>query len=79
MPTAASEIRLIEAFAPTRVIGLTLNHEGLADAELEVAIQRHQTELGLPVTDAVSCSPQALVAMVVRAFPQLHSQPCEAG
>ncbi len=78
MPSAASEIRLIEAFAPTRVIGLTLNHEGLDDAQLDAAIQRHQTELGLPVTDAVSCSPQALVAMVLQAFPRLQARPCAA-
>jgi uncharacterized NAD-dependent epimerase/dehydratase family protein len=79
MPSAASEIRLIEAFAPTRVIGLTLNHEGLDDAQLDAAILSHQAELGLPVTDAVSGSPQALVAMVLRAFPQLHTpQPCGA-
>jgi uncharacterized NAD-dependent epimerase/dehydratase family protein len=73
MPTAASEIRLIEAFAPTRVIGLTLNHEGLNDTQLNAAILSHQAELGLPVTDAVSGSPQALVAMVLRAFPQLQT------
>ena len=84
MPSAASEIRLIEAFAPTRVIGLTLNHEGLDDAQLDAAILSHQAELGLPVSDAVSGSPQALVAMVLRAFPQLHTpqlqplEPCGA-
>jgi uncharacterized NAD-dependent epimerase/dehydratase family protein len=79
MPSAASEIRLIEAFAPTRVIGLTLTHEGLDDAQLNAEILLHQSELGLPVTDAVSCSPQALVAMVLRAFPQLQPlQPCGA-
>ena len=76
MPKPADEIRLIEAFALTRVIGLTLNHEGLDDAQLNAAILHHQSELQLPVTDAVRCSPQALVAMVLRAFPQLHPQPC---
>lgn len=80
VPTPASEIRLIEAFALTRVIGLTLNHEGLNDAQLEAAILRHQDELSLPVTDPVRCSPQSLVAMVLRAFPQLQPkrqlQPC---
>jgi hypothetical protein len=70
MPSAASEISLIEAFAPTRVIGLTLNHEGLDDAQLDAASLSHQAELGLPVTDAVSGSPQALVAMV-EASPQI--------
>lgn len=71
MPTPASEIRLIEAFAPTRVIGLTLNHEGMDDGELRAAIALHQRELAIPVTDAVSGPPEALVEMVVQAFPAL--------
>jgi uncharacterized NAD-dependent epimerase/dehydratase family protein len=71
MPTPASEIRLIESFAPTRVIGLTLNHEGMDDAEVSAAIALYAAELAIPVTDAVSRAPSALVAMVLRAFPEL--------
>jgi len=71
MPTPASEIRLIEAFAPTRVIGLTLNHEGMDDAALNEAIALLQGELAIPVTDAVSRPPDALVEMVLQAFPEL--------
>lgn len=73
MPTPASEIRLIESFAPTRVIGLTLNHEGMDDAQISAAIALYAAELAIPVTDAVSRAPAALVAMVVRAFPELGS------
>ena len=71
MPTPASEIRLIESFAPTRVIGLTLNHEGMNDAQISAAIALYAAELAIPVTDAVSRAPSALVAMVLRAFPEL--------
>jgi len=71
MPTPASEIRLIESFAPTRVIGLTLNHEGMNDAQISAAIALYAAELAIPVTDAVSRAPAALVAMVLRAFPEL--------
>ncbi|WP_341899500.1 DUF1611 domain-containing protein [Synechococcus sp. UW140] len=71
MPTPASEIKLIESFAPTRVIGLTLNHEGMDDAEVSAAIALYSAELAIPVTDAVSRAPAALVAMVLRAFPEL--------
>ena len=35
MPTVASEIALIEAFADTRVIGVTINHEEMTAAELD--------------------------------------------
>lgn len=72
MPTPASEIALIESFASTRVIGLTLNHEHLDDVEVDAAIARYATELGLPVTDALTRSPDRLVDMVVEAFPEIR-------
>jgi uncharacterized NAD-dependent epimerase/dehydratase family protein len=71
MPTAASEINLIQTFADTKVIGLTINHENMTDAEVSAAIQRYQGELGIPATDALTRSPDRLVEMVVQAFPEL--------
>jgi uncharacterized NAD-dependent epimerase/dehydratase family protein len=62
MPTPASEIALIERFADTKVIGLTLNHENLTDAELEAAITMYELELGLPTTDALARPTDHLVA-----------------
>jgi hypothetical protein len=41
------------------------------DAELSAAIALYAADLGIPVTDAVSRAPSALVAMVLRAFPEL--------
>jgi uncharacterized NAD-dependent epimerase/dehydratase family protein len=75
MPSPASEIRLIEAFAPTRVIGLTINHEGMDEAAVSAAIALYEAELGIPATDALKRSPDRLVQMVVRAFPELGSVP----
>ena len=74
MPTPQSEIRLIEAFASTRVIGLTLNHEAMDAAETSAAISLYEAELAIPVTDALTCSPERLVQMVVRAFPELGEE-----
>jgi uncharacterized NAD-dependent epimerase/dehydratase family protein len=71
MPTPASEINLIQTFADTRVIGLTINHENMTDAEVSAAIMRYETELGIPVTDALTGSPECLVGMVLSAFPML--------
>ncbi len=71
MPTPASEIRLIQTFADTRVIGLTLNHENMTGAEVSAAITLYEAELGIPVTDALTRSPERLVEMVALAFPQL--------
>lgn len=71
MPTPASEIALIEAFAATTVIGVTLNHEGLDEPALAAAIARYEAELGLPVTDALTRPHHELVDLVVAAFPAL--------
>jgi uncharacterized NAD-dependent epimerase/dehydratase family protein len=79
MPTPASEIRLIETFSPlTRVIGLCLNHEAMTEAEVTAAIALYEIELGIPVTDALTRSPQRLVEMVVRAFPELTPEAAAA-
>ena len=72
MPTPASEINLIETFADTKVIGLTINHESMTDAEITAAITLYELELGIPATDALTRAPHRLVDMVLRAFPQLQ-------
>ena len=72
MPTPASEINLIETFADTTVIGLTVNHEGMTDAEVSAAITLYESQLGIPATDALARPPGDLVDMVLRAFPELE-------
>lgn len=71
MPTPASEIHLIQTFADTVVIGLTINHEHMTDAEVSAAIVSYQDELGIPVTDALTRPPDLLVDMVLQGFPAL--------
>lgn len=71
MPTPSSEVNLIETFSDTKVIGLTINHEKMTDAEIETAIMTFERELDIPVTDALSRSPDHLVEMVLASFPQL--------
>jgi uncharacterized NAD-dependent epimerase/dehydratase family protein len=72
MPTAASEIALIQMFADTKVVGVTINHEGMTDSEVTEAIKLYERELGIPVTDALTRSPDRLLEMVLRAFPALE-------
>ncbi len=69
MPTPASEIHLIQTFADTKVIGLTINHENMSDAEVDGAIRRYEHELGIPATDALARAPELLAEMVLSAFP----------
>ncbi len=78
MPTAASEINLIETFADTKVIGVTLNHEDMTDVEVEAAIIAYEVELGLPVTDALTRPTRRLLDMVFTAFPELEQKPAIA-
>ena len=75
MPTPRSEIDLISAFADTKVIGLTINHENMSDTQVSTAIMSYEGELGIPVTDALTRPTELLVAMVLSSFPQLKRKP----
>lgn len=72
VPTPASEINLIQTFADTTVIGLTINHENMTDDEVTAAIALYEIELGIPVTDALTRPSADLLEMVFTAFPDLR-------
>ena len=72
MPTPASEINLIQTFAQTQVIGLTINHEDMTDTEVTAAIVEYERNLGIPVTDALTRPSDLLAEMVVRDFPEVE-------
>jgi len=74
MPIPATEINLIETFSDTKVIGLTINHENMTDTEVSTAITLYESELGIPVTDALTRPPERLVEMVLAAFPELEEK-----
>lgn len=78
-PTASSEIHLIETFADTRVIGVTLNHEHMSEADVAAAVAEYHAELGLPVTDALLRPTRELVDMVLAAFPVLEGRMAAVG
>jgi uncharacterized NAD-dependent epimerase/dehydratase family protein len=74
MPTPATEVNLIQTFADTKVIGLTINHENMTAAEVDAAITMYECELGIPATDALTRSPTHLAEMVLSAFPELEEK-----
>ncbi len=74
MPTPASEINLIQVFADTRVIGLTINHENMTESEVDASVHGYERELGIPVADALTCSPELLLEMLVLGFPALENK-----
>ncbi|WP_307823344.1 DUF1611 domain-containing protein [Microbacterium sp. KRD172] len=71
MPDVASEVTLIEAFADTRVIGVTVNHENLTETQIAAAIDEIELDLGVPATDPLTRPLDELVDMVLQAFPEL--------
>jgi uncharacterized NAD-dependent epimerase/dehydratase family protein len=71
MPTVASEVALIEAFADTKVIGITINHELMTDGEIAAEMDTIGRELGLPATDPLTRPLSELVDMVLLSFPEL--------
>ena len=78
MPLIKSEITLIEAFADTRVIGITLNHEAMTGTDVIRTIDSLSRDLGIPVTDALTQPEVYLTDMVLAAFPQLRPIPLSA-
>jgi len=74
IPAPATEINLIQTFADTKVIGLTINHENITDAEVTAAITRYEHELGIPATDALTRPPEHLAEIVLSAFPELKEK-----
>lgn len=78
MPEPKSEIALVEAFSDTRVIGTTINHVAMTDAEVDRAIDSLSRDLGMPVTDALTRPEVHLTEMVLTAFPQLRPAPLVA-
>jgi len=74
IPAPATEINLIQTFADTKVIGLTINHENITDAEVTAAITLYENELGIPATNALTRPPEHLVEIVLSAFPELKEK-----
>ena len=74
MPSLASEIALIELFAKTKVIAITLNHEGMNDLEVEVAVLEHETRYELPVTDVLKAGCGKIVQRLYEVFPSLRDK-----
>lgn len=78
IPDPADEIKLIEAFADTKVIGLTINHEGMTETEIKTAIKDYGQNLRLPVTDPLSRPATHLLELFLAAYPDLRRKPTVA-
>ncbi len=69
MPTLASEIELIELYSKSKVVAITLNHEGMTDAEIDEEILQYEAKFNVPVTDVLKKGCDKLVAQLSSLFP----------
>jgi uncharacterized NAD-dependent epimerase/dehydratase family protein len=74
MPTLESEIQLIEAISPSKVIAITLSHENLTDAEIPKIIEDCEDYFRLPTTDVLNYGCQKLIQTLCDRFPSLNQK-----
>lgn len=71
MPTLESEINLIETFSKSKVIGITINHEDMTDAEVNSTVFEYENKYKLPTTDVLKHGCDKLVKRIYEVFPEL--------
>jgi len=71
MPKLKSEIKLIERFAKTKVIAITINHEGMSNDEVNATILEYENIYQLPTTDVLINGCDKLVERIYEEFPEL--------
>lgn len=71
MPTLESEIELIELFSKSKVIAITLNHEGMTDDEVKSNIIEYEFKYDLPTTDVLKFGCEKIIVKLFEVFPEL--------
>lgn len=74
MPTVENEIKLIEHYGQTKVIGITLNHEGMTDGEIQQTIKDYEQKFKLPVDDVLKFGPNKMIDAIIDFFPSLKKK-----
>ena len=71
MPSAESEIKLIETIAKTKVIAITLSHENMDDHGILKVIEDYEKKLKLPTTDVLNFGCEKIIQALNKNFPEL--------
>lgn len=74
MPSVQSEIELIEHFGQTKVVAITLNHEGMTDDELQKTIIEYEQTFRMPATDVLKMGPDKVIDRLIDYFPSLKKK-----
>ena len=70
MPEIAQEIALLELYAQTKVVAITLNHEEMTEADIDLAIIQYEAEYQVPTTDVLKRGCEKLVSVINALLPQ---------
>lgn len=74
MPTLKSEIELIELFSKSKVLAITVNHENMSDAEIEIIQLEYELLHEIPATDVLKFGCDKLVKKLKVEFPELEKK-----
>ena len=74
MPSLRSELELIEYVGHTKVISITLNHEGMTEREIERTILEYEQQFQLPTTDVLLKGPEKVADSMIEFFPSLKQK-----
>ena len=72
MPTVESEIKLIEAISPAKVMAIALSHENLADEDILTIIEDYERQFQLPTMDVLNHGCQKIIQALGDHFPNLN-------
>lgn len=71
MPTLDSEIEMLEVFTGSKVIGITINHEGMTDEEVTTVTDDYEAKYHLPTTDVLKDGCVKLIDKLYEVFPEM--------
>ena len=66
--TIDRELELIKVYAKSDIIGIAINHEGMARAEVEVKIKEYEKTYGVPACDALVDGTAKIAEAIIRRF-----------
>ena len=75
MPSVEDEVAVIESISSSKVIALSLSHEGMDDDQLQTALGEFEQQLGLPTTDVLKYGTDKILGALFSEFPSLASVP----
>lgn len=71
MPTLTSEIELNEIISGVKVVAITLNHEDMADTDIDRTVVEYEDQFGLPTADVLKHGCDKIVNSLFEVFPEL--------